>query len=272
MYKVISHQSSVISLRLKTLGLLLSGLIFLAVSSGKASAELTAVANHDHITIDFFYHGSTVSVKGISEPGADLIIKIVSPEAHETLKEKGKVGGFLWMNVATLKLEKVPHLYAIHSTNRLEEILSPEELDKYVVGYPALGRHIEMSPVKDEADKARWFGEFIKYKEHSKLYAASTGKIEFKTTPEGKQEYYTLTDWPYQAPPGDYRVTVYAVKNGKVVEMAESRVNVEQVGIVKTLANMATKNGALYGLISIISALGAGFGVGLIFRKGGGAH
>ena len=25
---------------------------------------LTARANHDHITIDFFYHGSTVSVKG----------------------------------------------------------------------------------------------------------------------------------------------------------------------------------------------------------------
>ncbi len=29
-----------------------------------ASAMLTAKANHDHITIDFFYHGSTVSVKG----------------------------------------------------------------------------------------------------------------------------------------------------------------------------------------------------------------
>jgi hypothetical protein len=35
---------------------------------------------------------------------------------------------------------------------------------------------------------------------------------------------------------------------------------------------MAKKNGALYGVISILSALGAGFGVGLIFRKGGGAH
>ncbi len=243
----------------------------LAIIVDRASAELTAKANHDHITIDFFYHGSTVNVSGISDPDADLIIKIASPEAHETLKEKGKVGGFLWMNVATLKLEKVPNLYSVYSTKKIDEILSPQEMDKYVIGYPALGKHAEMSPVKDEADKARWFSEFIKFKENSKLYNISFGKIDLKGK-DGKQEYTILTEWPYQAPPGDYLATVYAVKDGKVVEIAESKVSVEQVGIVKTLSNMAKNNGALYGFISIISALGAGFGVGLVFRKGGGAH
>jgi len=243
-----------------------------AVLADRASAELTAIANHDHITIDFFYHGSTVSVKGIADPDADLIIKIASPEAHETLKQKGKVGGFLWMNVATLKLENVPNLYSIHSTKKIDEILDQKEMDKYVLGYPALGRHVEMSPVKNDEEKAKWFDEFIKYKENSKLYATSAGKIEIKDKVDGKTPYYILTDWPYQAPPGDYLVTVYAVKNGKVIEQAESKVLVEQVGIVNTLSNMAKKNGALYGFISIISALGAGFGVGLIFRKGGGAH
>ncbi|MHB8880225.1 MAG: TIGR02186 family protein [Thermodesulfovibrionales bacterium] len=240
--------------------------------AGPAAAELTTKANHDHIKIDFFYHGSAVSVSGVSDENTDLIIKIASPEGHETLKEKGKVGGFLWMNVATLKLENVPNLYSIHSTKKLEDILDQQEMDKYVIGYPALGRHVEMSPVKDAEDKAKWFSEFIKYKENSKLYATSSGKIDLKRGEAGHQPYYILTDWPYQAPPGDYLVTVYAVKNGKVIEQAESKVMVEQVGIVKTLSNMAKKNGALYGLISIISALGAGFGVGLIFRKGGGAH
>lgn len=238
----------------------------------RASAELTATANHDHITIDFFYHGSTVSVRGTADPDADLIIKIAAPEGHETLKQKGKVGGFLWMNVATLKLENVPNLYSVHSTKKVEDILDQKERDRYVLGYPALGRHVEMSPVNNDEDKAKWFSEFIKYKENSKLYAETTGKIDMKQDKDGKQNYYILTEWPYQAPPGDYLVTVYAVKNGKVVGQAESKVLVEQVGVVNTLSNMAKKNGALYGFISIISALGAGFGVGLIFRKGGGAH
>jgi len=49
-------------------------------------------------------------------------------------------------------------------------------------------------------------------------------------------------------------------------------VNVEQVGIVKTLATMAKTNAAVYGLLSVGIALCAGIGVGLVFRKGGGSH
>jgi uncharacterized protein (TIGR02186 family) len=253
---------------------MLSGImICLAVLmvAGNASATLTAKANHDHINIDFFYHGSTVSVKGITEPGTDLIIKIASPEGHESLKEKGKVGGILWMNVGTKKFENVPNLYAVHSTRKLDDMISRDELDKYVIGYPALGRHVEIDPVTNVDEKTRWFNEFIKYKERSNLYSTTDGKIEMQEK-YGHQSYYILTQWPYQAPPGDYIVTVYAVKDGKVVDQAESRVQVEQAGMVKTLAGMAKNNAALYGFISIVSALGTGFGVGLVFRKGGGAH
>ncbi len=133
-------------------------------------------------------------------------------------------------------------------------------------------KHVEVIPVGNEEEKAKWFNEFIRYKENSKVYAISSGKIETKTNENGQQEYYILTDWPYQAQPGDYLVTVYAVKNGKVVEQADSHVNVEQIGMVKTLATMAKNNAAFYGILSIGIALGAGFGVGLVFRKGGGSH
>ena len=91
---------------------------------------LTAKANHDHITIDFFYHGSTVSVRGESDPGVDLIIKMTAPEGHQTLKQKGKVGGLLWMNVGTLKFEHVPNFYAVYSTKKPEDILGREELER----------------------------------------------------------------------------------------------------------------------------------------------
>jgi hypothetical protein len=44
------------------------------------------------------------------------------------------------------------------------------------------------------------------------------------------------------------------------------------VGMVKTLATMARDSAVFYGFLSVGIALGAGFGVGMIFRKGGGAH
>ncbi|MDH4230979.1 MAG: TIGR02186 family protein, partial [Nitrospirota bacterium] len=239
--------------------------------SGQASAELTAIPNHDRISIDFFYHGSSVSVRGVSDPDADLVIKISAPDGHQALRQKGKVGGLLWMNVGTINFENVPSLYFLSSSKKLDDILSSDEMAKDVLGYEALEKHVEMEPVKDENERAKWFGEFVKFKENSKLFSVSSGNITFSRK-DGKQNYYTLFDWPYQAPPGEYTVTVYAVKNNRIVEKAESKVRVEQAGIVKSLAGMAKNNASVYGILSILAALGAGFGVGLIFRKGGGAH
>jgi len=240
--------------------------------AGDASAMLTAKANHDHITIDFFYHGGTVSVKGMSDAGRDLVIKITSPEGHQVLKKKGKVGGLLWMNVGTLSFENTPNFYEVFGTKKIEDIVTQDEREKYSLGYGALEKHITIEPVKSAEERTQWFGEFVKFKESQNLYSAGDNKIETTQLADGHQEYYIMTQWPYQAAPGDYTVTVYAVKDGKVVEQAESRVNVEQVGMVRTLAAMAKNSAAVYGFLSIGIALGAGFGVGMIFRKGGGAH
>ncbi len=234
-------------------------------------AMLTIKANHDHIKIDFFYHGSTVSVRGEADQGTDLVIKIASSEGSQLLRKKGRVAGLLWMNIGNLSYEHVPSLYFLHSTKNLAEILSSDERDKYSLGYPALNRHIEIRPVESEEEKSKWFNEFVKVKESSKVYDTSSGKIAISER-KGRQNYYILLDWPYQALQGNYTATVYAVKDKKVVETAESNVLVEQVGFVKTMFNMAMNNGALYGIISILVAISAGFAVGLIFRQGGGAH
>jgi uncharacterized protein (TIGR02186 family) len=244
-------------------------LTFLCPFADDAYAELTTKANHDHITIDSFYHGSTVSVRGISDPGTDLIIRVSSEDTHQALREKGKVAGMLWMTVGELDLDHVPNVYELHSTKNIDDILNKDEIDRYGLGYKSLEKHASMNASGEE--RTKWFNEFVKFKEAKSLYSTSTGKISLAEK-DGKQSYYILTQWPYQAPPDNYTVTVYAVKNGKVLETASDHVLVEQVGVVKSLASMARDNGAVYGILSIIAALGAGFGVGLVFTKQGGAH
>lgn len=249
-------------------GAVIISCIFPAVSH----AYLTAKANHDHITIDFFYHGSTVSVRGVADKGTELVVKIASPDGHAAFKKKGKVGGLMWMNVGNLDLENTPNLYFLRSTRKCEDMLAAEDLKKYTLGYAALKDHIEMASITDSSEKTKWFDEFVKFKENSNLYSSTPGEILTTAAENGMQSYYVLCQWPYQAAPGTYTVTVYAVKDGKVVEQAEDHVLVEQVGVVKRLAGMAKDKAAAYGILSVLAALGAGFGVGIIFRKGGGAH
>jgi len=235
-----------------------------------AGAQLTARANHDHITVGLTYHGSEVSVRGISDPGMDLVVKIDTPETHMSMKKKDKVGGILWMNTGDEKFENVPDIYFLQSTKELDSIMSPEEQEKYIIGYKSLEKHIEIEPAANETEKDKWFGEFIKYKEASNLYKTGNGGFELEDK-DGSQSYFMKFDWPYQAKPGDYTVTVYALKDGKVTETATAMVDVEQVGAVKMLSGMAKNKSALYGALSVIIALAAGFGVGIVF-KGGGAH
>jgi uncharacterized protein (TIGR02186 family) len=235
-----------------------------------ASANLTARANHDHITVDLFYHGSEVSVRGVSDPGAELIVKLESPETGIVMKKKDKVGGIIWMNTGKVHFEDIPDLYFVQSSKPLDEILSAEEQNSYIVGYGAVKDHATVSPAKDQAEKDMLFGQFLKFKESNKVYLAKSGGFDMETK-DDVQSYYMNFDWPYQAKPGDYTVTVYAVKDGKVVETATAKVDVEQVGAVKALAGMARNNGAVYGVLSVLAALMAGFGVGMVF-KGGGAH
>jgi hypothetical protein len=75
------------------------------------------------------------------------------------------------------------------------------------------------------------------------------------------------TNWP-----GTYNIEVLAVHDGKVVDKTTTSLEVARAGIVATLSNLAFNQPAVYGIIAIIVAMAAGFAVGALFKKGGGAH
>jgi len=241
----------------------------LAILASSASA-MTAKANHDDIKIGLTYHGSTVSVSGMTDINVDLIMKITAEDSTEKLMRKDKAAG-MWMNVEEITLDHVPEVYYLRSTKDPETILSAEQRNQYVIGYPALREKIDLKPAKPPEQRAKLLDDFIKYKEDGKLYGESLGDVDIKPEDSG-ESYYTVFDWPYQAPPGEYQVEVYAVKDGQVIDTAESQVTVEQDGAVKALSDMARNNGAVYGLAAIGVSVTAGFGVGIVFKSGGGSH
>jgi uncharacterized protein (TIGR02186 family) len=244
----------------------LAGLAWLA----PGAQAMTAKANHDDIRIGLTYHGTTVSVSGMTDPNVDLIMKITADDSLEKMMRKDRKAG-MWMNVEELTLDHVPEVYYLRSTRNLEDILGADQLNQYDLGYQALMERIDLKPAKSPEQKQALLGDFIKYKEDGKLYGESVGSVDVQKDENG-ESYFTIFDWPYQAPPGQYQVTVYAVKDGKVADTAESQVIVEQEGVVKSLSDLAQDNGGLYGAAAIGISLTAGFGVGIVFKGGGGSH
>jgi len=237
-----------------------------------ALAMLDVKANHDNININYDYHGSTISVSGASDAGEDIVIKITSPDSEQKLMRKDKRAGVLWMNVEALHFSHIPDVYLLKSTRPPEDILSLIERDAHAISYGSLEHNARIEPDRGPEQKGAWFGQFVEYKKSRNLYKAYK-ENDIKVNRSGSvQNFSTVFQWPFEASPGRYSVEVYAVKDGKVAEKSSSEVLVEQTGAVKMLSGMARSNGALYGVLSILIALASGFGVGLVFGKGGGAH
>ncbi len=244
-------------------------ILIMLTTSGAFS--LTSKVSPDYIPVNSLYHGSQVVVSGEAAPDEEVIIKFSSPAKKADLHKKGKGGGLLWMNVGELEFKPVSDVYLLYSSQNIAGIVSVEQQDEYALGYDAFRRMLEVSPVSSEEEKEMWVKEFIRFKEKNKIYGVFTGKIETQT--ENNIKTYSLkVDWPYQAPPQEYTVSVYAVKNNTIQDHRESSLKMEKVGALNFISNMAFNKAPFYGVISILIAIAAGFIVSVIFKGGGGSH
>lgn len=247
--------------------LALAGLTLLC--PGISQAVVTCETTPSLIPITMGYHGMPVEIRGESAPGDDVIVKITSAPADAHLKYKGKAAGMVWMKLGTLIYKNIPGTYLVASTSPLDKALSQEARDENSIGYEALQKKVVIEAEHGGALPAGdWFTQFIDFKKHEQVYALHEGDVHVNANGG-----YTLSlNWPYQAQPGKYTVEVITAKDGQVTGKAEQAITVEMTGIVGKISELASHNRAMYGIISIVVALAAGFAVGSIFKKGGGAH
>lgn len=238
----------------------------LAFSVQAAMAATTQVSPTD-IPITLFYHGVPVEIKGQAAPGEDVLIKVTPSEEKEFhLKYKGKAAGIFWMKLGTLVFKNLPSTYLLASSGPVDKVLSQAEREKEGAGLDALQKKAEIKAEKGDMPAGDWFAQFLDFKKKEKLYSVLEGAVKV----EANGSYQFTLAWPFQAPPGSYKIETITAKNGQVTGRSEAAIKVELTGVVALLAKMSSDNRVLYGILSIIVALAAGFGVGMIFRKGGG--
>ncbi len=247
---------------------LLPVILSLGIFACSQAMALTCKVIPGTIPISLGYHGTKVAITGDGLNAPDLIIQIHSAPGEEHLKYKGKAGGIFWMKLGTMTFENVPGVYLVYSTKHTHELLSPEISRELSIGFESLKKKAVIKSGLKDLDRERWLKEFMKFKKEEHVYLEKSGMI--KVDP-GSHTYTGEIDWPFEAPPGEYDIEVFAVKDGKVVDKAEAKLKDERVGIEDLLSHMAFEKPAVYGIIALVVAIVAGFGVGMVF-KGGGGH
>ncbi|MEW5947040.1 MAG: TIGR02186 family protein [bacterium] len=244
--------------------------IIAAAETNIARGGSEVILEPDNISIGFFYSGRKAHLRTETPPGYDVVVKVAGPDEGLRLKKKGKVGGFLWMNVGEIGFENVPNLYMIGSSRGLADMLVGDFFEREQIGYDAINFH---STAETEEEEEFLFGEFVKLKEKEGLYSIDERSVHHRIIGDGNQEITAEFDLPAKAPLGKYQVMVYGIKNGDGTLLGTGEIQIAQSSPVAFISSLAYRRGLLYGCLAVVIAVVAGLFTGMIFGMGKGkAH
>ncbi len=83
----------------------------------------------------------------------------------------------------------------------------------------------------------------------------------------GGRLFRTRVFFPSNVPTGRYTAEVYLLRGGVIIGNQSTPLVVHKVGLEADVFRFAHQQSALYGIIAIVIALGAGWLAGVVFRK-----
>jgi uncharacterized protein (TIGR02186 family) len=195
----------------------------------------------------------------------DVIIVVEGTPGRFVVRRKSNVAG-LWLNTASAVFDNVPSFYAVASTRPIDEI-APEDYRalhgmglKHLKFTPAIG---QSHPLSNEDIKA-YREAIIRLKRDSRLYIDSP----FGATFTGKSVFRASVVLPANVTVGPFETRVYLFRDEKFLSKFSVRHMLEREGLERYLHSFAFRMPTLYGIVTVMIAVGAGLVASTVFRRG----
>lgn len=245
--------------------------LFLILIAGSAFAEtprVIASLSQNAVSITTDFSGSEIFVYGAIERGhfpderdedLGVIITVFGPSSPVTVRKKDRVFG-IWANVESAVVDSAPSFYALASTEPLAAILTDEANSRANVTVDN-SIHIAAGP-RGIADPEAYRDAIIRLNRDKGVYFDMIGEVEMV----GKTLFQTHIDLPANLVEGNYAARIFLTQGGEVVDDFQTGIRVRKVGLERWIYNLAHEHSLIYGLLSILVALMAGWGASEMFR------
>jgi len=241
------------------------------VSTAAAQDDARMTVEPQAIHIGALFNGTTLTAKGSLPADSEAIVRFMGAPCEFHMKEKGKVGGIMWMNLDSITFKGAPGVCMVSSAVDFNHLEANGGASIGVLRLSGLKGSVQIEANGDGHENA--FEEFLKLKQKEGLYREMLGNISYGSASEGQKTFVAQIPIPSRLSPGAYTVELDAVRKGEIVARAEQPVTVNLVGFPALLAALAFGHSALYGILATIIALLAGLGIGLVFQGSGkGGH
>jgi len=240
-------------------------LLFLAFAAPAAARTyanniVTVDLASDHVDITTGFNGARLALFGMKREAGDIAVVIRGPSHSMVVRHRKQVMG-VWTNYASVTFGDVPVYYDLAVGRPLAAIALPDVLRELGIGLDSFTfSHFG----REDAQTVKAFREgLIRNKQSQGHYPLSPRNIVFLNEDFFRADFYV----PPDVPKGDYKIDTYLFRDGKVVERRETALRVGQVGFSAWLQLFSYTNGFVYGLVTIMMAMLAGWTAHAVSRR-----
>lgn len=247
--------------------LVLSASALAQVSPGPgepAGTEPAFTLSPSVIEMGAFYGGATINIEGTVPLDSKVAVAVKGDSVEEVLNRKARAG-LIWVNSGKVHVSGIPSLLLVFSQEPIGGLLSRQEIDRYQLDAQALMHSMKMAP--PEMDQQALRADFFKLKERQGIYRFLPNTVSVDAGTSRGVPFRLSIPWSKKAPPGHYEVTVYAIRDNSVISKKSLPLEVRETGFPAWMASLAQGRPMLYGLLAILCALAAGFGIDFIASK-----
>jgi len=224
-------------------------------------AEAYFDLSESEIKIETDFNGKEIIIFGILNEDQDTLITIKGPEKKALIQKKERILGF-WFNTKQITYNKIPSIFFIASSTKLENILPMSTIIKEELSFDLLLENkLSKRNFISDISLQVWKDNFVRIKKSKNLFKDyRVEKIENKL-------FQTRVFFPAESIPGEYNVNVYQIKNNVILNKKEKIITLQKSGIGSQIYDFAHNNAAAYGFFTIIFAILSGFLAATLFRR-----
>ncbi len=208
---------------------------------------------------DLLLFGAILSPEGSrAAQEYDIVVVLEGPVQSIVLREKQKLAG-IWINADSLEFRSAPSYFAVASSRPIAKIVDDKTAAIYELGL----KWLQLSPIGviEPKEQQRFSAGLVDLMRRQGLYREEEGSVKIS----GQVLYQARISLPSSVQTGTYTAETFAIRGGKVVASAITRVEVNKQGFERFVAVAADRNGWLYGLFAVLVSVAMGWVAGRLF-------
>ncbi|WP_022702625.1 TIGR02186 family protein [Pseudorhodobacter ferrugineus] len=227
---------------------------------------IVAGLSQNLIAITTNFTGSEILIYGAVRreqpiPGGaplEVIATVQGPSGPLTVRRKERKFG-IWMNTDAVTISRAPTFYAIASSAPLSEALSETENLRHEVTIPSAIRAVGISAEAEDAPV--FLDALIRLRREQNNYVLSEKTVKLLESTLFRADVAL----PANLTEGEYRVRLFITRDGVVIDKHEEIISVNKDGLERWIYNLAHEQPLIYGLLSLLLAVAAGWGASAAF-------